>query len=86
MRETVDRAYEDRSTFAFEHRVPLRNGKVRWISSRGRVVTNDSGEPIRVLGSAQDITERRLYEALLHRLNEELRARFGELAASRPAS
>ena len=83
VKETVDHAYEERSSFAFEHRVPLPDGRVRWMSSRGRVVTNDSGEPIRVLGSAQDITDRKRYEAELHRLHEELQARFDDLTASR---
>jgi PAS domain S-box-containing protein len=83
VKETVDRAYEERTPFAFEHRVPLPDGTVRWISSRGVVETDDSGRPIRTRGSAQDITERKLHEAELHRLNAELQARFDDLAASR---
>jgi PAS domain S-box-containing protein len=81
--ETVARARGDGSPFAFEHRVPLPDGRVRWISSRGQVVTDDSGAPIRMLGTAQDITERKLQEAELQRLNAELRARLEDLAASR---
>jgi PAS domain S-box-containing protein len=79
----VRQAYADGSPFAFEHRVPLSDGGVRWISSRGRVATDDSGAPIRMLGTAQDITERKLHEAELHRLNEELHARLEDLSASR---
>jgi PAS domain S-box-containing protein len=79
----VAQAHADGSPFAFEHRVPLPDGGVRWISSRGRVVTDDSGAPIRMLGTAQDITERKLHEAELHRLNEELHARLEDLSASR---
>ncbi len=83
VRETLDHAYEERTSFALEHRVPLPDGRVRWMTSRGRVVTNDAGEPIRVLGSVQDITDRKRYEAELHRLHEELQARFDDLIASR---
>jgi PAS domain S-box-containing protein len=83
VRQTVDRAYEQRTPFAFEHRVPLPDGTVRWISSRGVVDTDDSGRPIRTRGSAQDITGRKLHEAELHRLNAELQARLDDLAASR---
>jgi PAS domain S-box-containing protein len=83
VKETVDRAYEERTPFAFEHRVPLPDGTVRWVSSRGVVDTDDSGRPIRTRGTAQDITERKLYEAELHRLNDELHARLDDLAASR---
>jgi PAS domain S-box-containing protein len=83
VKETVDRAYEARMPFAFEHRVLLPDGTVRWMSSRGVVDTDDSGRPIRTRGSAQDITERKLHEAELHRLNDELHARLDDLAASR---
>ncbi len=51
VREMVDRAYEERTPFAFEHRVPLPHGTVRWISSRGVVETDDSNQPIRTRGS-----------------------------------
>jgi PAS domain S-box-containing protein len=81
--ETIERAEADHSPFAFEHRVSLPDGRVRWILSRGRAVTDDSGRPIRMLGTAQDITERKLQEAELQRLNAELHARLDDLAASR---
>ena len=80
---TVGQAYADGSSFAVEHRVPLPDGSVRWISGRGRVVTDESGAPLRMLGTAQDITERKLHEAELHRLNAELQARLADLATSR---
>jgi signal transduction histidine kinase/DNA-binding CsgD family transcriptional regulator len=81
--ETVGQAYAGGTPFAFEHRVPLPGGRVRWISSRGRVVTDDAGTPVRMLGTAQDVTERKLQEAELERLNAELQARLEDLAASR---
>jgi signal transduction histidine kinase len=46
-------------------------------------VTDESGAPLRMLGTAQDITERKLHEAELHRLNAELQARLADLATSR---
>ena len=81
--ETIERADEDYSPFALEHRVLYPDGRVRWILSRGRAITDDTGRPIRMLGTAQDITERKLQEAELQRLNAELHARLEDLAASR---
>jgi PAS domain S-box-containing protein len=81
--ESIERADADHAPFAFEHRVSLPDGRVRWILSRGRAVTDESGRLIRMLGTAQDITERKLQEAELHRLNAELHARLEDLAASR---
>jgi PAS domain S-box-containing protein len=80
---TVGRAYADAAPFAFEHRLPLPDGQIRWISARGQVVCDGGGRPIRMLGTAQDITERKLQEAELRRLNAELHARLEDLAASR---
>jgi PAS domain S-box-containing protein len=79
----VARAYECGGSFAFEHRMSLPCGGVRWSSCRGRVVTDHVGAPVRMLGTAQDITERKLQEAELQRLNVELQARLEDLAASR---
>jgi PAS domain S-box-containing protein len=81
--ETLEAADDDYSPYAFEHRVLLPDGRVRWILSRGRSDTDESGKPIRMLGTAQDITERKLQEAELQRLNAELHARLEDLAASR---
>jgi PAS domain S-box-containing protein len=80
---TIERADEAHTPFAFEHRVLLPDGRVRWLLSRGRADTDESGKPIRMLGTAQDITERKLQEAELQRLNVELHARLEDLAASR---
>jgi PAS domain S-box-containing protein len=81
--ETIEAADDDYSPFALEHRVLFPDGRVRWILSRGRSITDESGKPIRMLGTAQDITERKLQEAELQRLNAELHARLEDLAASR---
>ena len=47
------------SSFDLEHRLQLPSGAVRWISSRGRVEVDESGAPLRILGTAQDITDQR---------------------------
>jgi PAS domain S-box-containing protein len=62
--ETIRRAYADAAPFGFEHRVPLPDGRVRWIASRGRVITDETGAPVRMMGTAQDITERKRIDAL----------------------
>jgi diguanylate cyclase (GGDEF)-like protein/PAS domain S-box-containing protein len=53
--------------FMVEHRIVLRHGMVRWVRSRGRVERDATGEPLRLLGTALDITEQKAAEAaLLH--------------------
>jgi diguanylate cyclase (GGDEF)-like protein/PAS domain S-box-containing protein len=44
------------------------DGEVRWISARGRAVTAADGSVVRLAGTGQDITERKMAEARLERL------------------
>jgi PAS domain S-box-containing protein len=62
--------------FAMECRtLPTENQTERWVSAQGRVHLDASGHPIRFLGTAQDITERKRAEAEL-RQAAEFRERF----------
>ncbi len=77
VRETVDRAYAERVPFEMEHRVVLPGGGLRWLHGRGRVVTDESGAPVRMVGTSQDITDRKhveeLRESILSAVSHELR-------------
>ncbi len=61
-RATVEAAYRDKQPFTFEHRVLRPDGTVRWVHARGEVLVDDAGRPIRMIGTGQDITERRQAE------------------------
>jgi len=61
---TVQEAVENRSSFDFTHRIVLDDGRERTVQGRGRVVLNEAGEAVRMVGTAQDITDRRLVEEL----------------------
>jgi PAS domain S-box-containing protein len=64
VRETVEQAHEEGQPFLFDHRIVLPDGGVRWTQSRGRVVTDAKGRPLRMVGTAQDVTERKQLDAL----------------------
>jgi PAS domain S-box-containing protein len=64
VRETVTRALAEGEPFLFDQRLVLPDGGVRWTQSRGRVVTDDTGTPVRMVGTAEDITERKRLDAL----------------------
>jgi PAS domain S-box-containing protein len=74
--DAVQRAHAERRPFAFEHRIVRPDGVERTISSRGRVVL-EGIEPVSMLGTAQDVTERRraemLREDILSAVSHELR-------------
>jgi PAS domain S-box-containing protein len=58
VRTIVEDALETGTFEPFEHRVKRPDGSVRWIASRGEVETAE-GEPVRVAGTVQDITDRK---------------------------
>jgi PAS domain S-box-containing protein len=62
--ETVERAFETGRPFLFDHRIVLPDGSIRWTQSRGRVITDAGGTPVRMVGSAQDVTERKQFDVL----------------------
>ena len=74
--ETVRHAAEEGRPFTFEHRVIRPTGDERIILGRGRVVRHD-GATVRMLGTAQDVTEQRqvekLREDILSAVSHELR-------------
>ena len=62
VRGIVQRAFETHGTFEMEHRIVLDDGAVRHIHSRGHVQLDEDSSPVRMLGSAQDVTDARLAE------------------------
>ena len=65
IRQAVDAAVRERRPYTIEHRVVHPDGKTRWILERANVVRGPDGEPLRLIGVAQDITERKEFEAAL---------------------
>ncbi len=63
-RELEDALYDDRP-YDFEHRLVKPDGEVRVVHRQAEVVRDESGEPIRVVGTVHDITERKALEVQL---------------------
>jgi diguanylate cyclase (GGDEF)-like protein/PAS domain S-box-containing protein len=51
-----------------EYRIVLPDGSIRWLHSRARLVQDEDGMPLRLLGICQDITTQKTTEAALTRL------------------
>lgn len=57
-----------------EYRLRHRDGSWRWMFDRGRVVEwDDSGQPLRAVGTLLDVSERRRAQLELERANERMR-------------
>ena len=73
-RTTVEQALAERRPFTVEHRVVHADGSIRCIRGVGDVVTQ-AGRPIRMRGTAQDVTEEEAHRERGRRLDEERTAR-----------
>lgn len=62
VRRERDTALGAGPTFAIEHRILRPDGTVRWVQTRGELVRDDSGQPMRMVGTMQDVSERRHLE------------------------
>lgn len=51
-----------------DFRVVLKNGDIRFIRGNGGIQYDDKNQPLRMVGSAQDVTERKQTEKVLHQM------------------
>ena len=79
VRQTLERAITDRSSFTLEYRGVRGDGRVRTLRSHGEVVVDATGEPIRVVVIVQDITDAKLAQEALQSASADLERRATEL-------
>ena len=48
-----------------QYRIVLPDGRLRWVEARGRLFTDESGEPERLIGICMDVTERKTADDVL---------------------
>jgi PAS domain S-box-containing protein len=62
----IEHSLRDDSPIALETRILRPNGEVRVIESRASVMRDQDGTPVKMLGTALDITERRRHDVARH--------------------
>jgi PAS domain S-box-containing protein len=73
VQESLALAMRTGQPFASDHRVLLPDGTERFVHGLGEVLCTENGEPIRIIGTVQDVTEARLATQALQRSEEQLR-------------
>jgi PAS domain S-box-containing protein len=76
LNRSVAQAIAEHRSYRDEYRIVRPDGSVRWIEGQGESVFGQGDKPMRFIGTAQDITERKLAEAALQASQEQLRQIF----------
>ncbi len=77
--EIVEKASQDHQPFDIFHRALLPNGDERILNGRGEVFTNVQGQIVKMIGTAQDVTERKKAEQKLNQYNIDLERKNKEI-------
>gem|GEM_PF-6199900 len=69
----IEAAISGNLDYSDEYRVQWPDGSQHWINARGRVLVDERGSPLRMVGTVLDVTDRKLVEEGRNRFEEELR-------------
>jgi PAS domain S-box-containing protein len=84
--DELQAAVQGEQSYEAEFRIVLRDGSVRWLASRGEVMRDLSGLPVRMIGTDIDVTDRRRTAEILAEANAELERRVDERTREREAA
>jgi len=78
--QALQQAIAEKKPYQIEFRIVLSDHTIRYIQAFGKLITNSTGEGLRVISTAQDITQLKQVEESLRYANEQLQLRVNELA------
>ncbi len=67
IQKEIELATRGEKVFDTQYRIIKSKGEVAWIKVNGSLLTNDSGQPVRIIGTTYDITNKVLNEELIWR-------------------
>ncbi|MBN4002353.1 PAS domain-containing protein [Nostoc sp. LPT] len=71
--EAIARSLAEQVDYDIEYRTLWSDGSIHWISAKGRVFYDADGKPVRMMGTTQDITQRKQVENDLRQRETQLR-------------
>jgi PAS domain S-box-containing protein len=75
VKKAIEEALVEHESYSIDHRIVLSNGSERVVHTQGEVTFDEAGKPVTMVGTVQDITERKRAETALreaHRQTEQL--------------
>lgn len=76
----IDNALHNMQPYSIDHRIRLADGSIRFVHEQGKVRFDDNADPSHMIGTIQDITERKLAEQMLQKSETRFRATFEQAA------
>jgi PAS domain S-box-containing protein len=83
--QAINRSVRDGTPYEAEFRIPQPDGSVRWIRGKGKVLLDEAGKPLRLVGVNADITGRKDSELQLLQSHRQVRALAGRLINAQEA-
>src|ERR687894_139846 len=71
VRKNIDAALYEGESYDFEHRIVRTDGEERVVHRQAEVVFDDEDEPLRMIGTVHDITERKQAEKAIEQLHHQ---------------
>ena len=81
LKRSVKKCVATGGPYDVEFRIVWPDGSIHWIASKGGLFCNAAGEPVRMAGVNIDVTDRKLAELEILKLNEDLEKRVEERTA-----
>lgn len=76
--QAIAAAIAQRTLYDVEYPITWHDGSIHWLAAKGCAFYRDNGEPVRMLGIASDITDRREAETMLKQCNASLEQRVAD--------
>jgi PAS domain S-box-containing protein len=67
--------------YEVEYRLLHKDGRIRWFLARGNAIRDEANKPVRVVGTATDISDRRQAEEAIRQRDQLLQAMFHSLSS-----
>ncbi len=71
---SVEEALSETNSYSIDHRIVLPDGTQRVVHEQAEVIRDETGNPIRMLGTVQDITERKQAEKSLQKSEKKFKS------------
>jgi len=76
VREIIEQAVQSKQPYQYTRRIYRPDGEMRYILSNGKVVCDEAGNAIKIVGTAQDITQKKRAEEGIKETKDLLEATF----------